>query len=256
MADNILQVTGITKKFGGVTAVNNVTFGVGSGYIVAVIGPNGAGKTTLFNMISGITAPTSGVIEFHGKRVDGLPVHKLAKRGFRRTFQNLEIFKNMTVLENVVLGTHTKLKTNVFNAAFVRSVVRKDDDLALHLAEQALELVGLVGRRDELAGNLSYGLQKLLEMARTIVSEPSLVLLDEPLAGLNDAESDKLAAIIMRMKEKGTSFLFVEHDVRTVMKIADRIVVIDFGNMIAEGTPSEIQSNQKVIAAYLGEEVY
>ena len=249
-----MQVKKLTKQFGGIVAVNDVSFTVNQGEIVAVIGPNGAGKTTLFNMISSVIPPTNGEVLFLGEKLNGVPIHSLAGKRITRTFQNLQIFGNMTVLENVMLGVHVKLKTNVLTAALRLGSVKRDDDIAKKLAEEALERIGIADQMNELAKNLPYGLQKLLEIARAIVSEPRLILLDEPMAGLNDSESARVANILVDIKNNGCSFLFVEHDMTTVMKIADRIVVIDFGNKIAEGTPSEIMKNPKVIAAYLGEE--
>lgn len=251
---NLLEIKGLTKQFGGVTAVSDVSFEVGKGEIVAVIGPNGAGKTTLFNMISCFLPPTKGEVFYKSKRLTGQRISRLAEQGISRTFQNLQIFKNMTVLENVMMGAHVKLKTNVINSAFRLPRIKKDENLAYELALKAIKLVELEGLLFEKAGQLSYGLQKQLEFARAICYEPEFIMLDEPMAGLNDSETNRMAGYIQALKEKGHSFLFVEHKMATIMELADRIVVIDFGKKIAEGTPEEIQKNEKVIAAYLGEE--
>lgn len=251
---HLLEVNGLTKKFGGVTAVDDVSFHVGSGEIVAVIGPNGAGKTTLFNMISCFMPPTSGTVKYKGGMLTGKKVYELAQLGISRTFQNLQIFKNMTVLENAMMGAHIKLKTSVLSAGFRLPIVKKDEEKAYRLALEALEMVGLTRLMNEKAGQLSYGLQKQLEFARAIMYEPDFVLLDEPMAGLNDAETQKMSEYIVAYKQKGHSFLFVEHKMSTVMEIADRIIVIDFGKKIAEGKPQEVQRNEQVIKAYLGEE--
>ncbi|MDR4946783.1 ABC transporter ATP-binding protein [Neobacillus cucumis] len=251
----LLEVKGLTKQFGGVTAVSDVRFQVGEGEIVAVIGPNGAGKTTLFNMISCFLSPTSGEVFFKGNKLTGKKIPQLAQLGMSRTFQNLQIFDNMTVLENVMMGAHVKLKTNVMNAAFRTPRITKDEKIAYDLAVKVIKLVELDDVMYEKAGQLSYGLQKQVEFARAIVYDPELIMLDEPMAGLNDSETNRMAGYIQDLKSKGHSFLFVEHKMATVMELADRIVVLDFGKVIAEGTPEEIQQNEKVIAAYLGEEV-
>lgn len=252
---NILQVNGLTKKFGGVTAVNDVSFEIGEGEIVAVIGPNGAGKTTLFNMISSYIQPTEGEVFFKGNKLTGKKIFELAHLGISRTFQNLQIFSDMTVLENVMMGTSVKLKTNVFSAGFRLPAVKKDEEFAYKAAVEVLTMMDMKNLLHEQAGQLSYGLQKKLEFARAIVYKPQLIMLDEPMAGLNDAETNTMAGYISDLKEKGHSFLFVEHKMATIMKLADKIVVLDFGTKIAEGTPIEIQKNEKVISAYLGEEV-
>lgn len=250
----LLEVKGLTKRFGGVVAVNDVSFTVGEGEIVAVIGPNGAGKTSLFNMISSYSTPTEGEVLFKGERLTGKKVYELAKLGISRTFQNLQIFSNMTVLENVMMGTYVDLKTNIFGAGFRLPSVKRNEEKAYNIAMDVLKMVGLEPLKFEQAGQLSYGQQKKLEFARAIVYKPSLIMLDEPMAGLNDAETNMMAGYISDLKEQGHSFLFVEHKMATIMELADKIVVLDFGSKIAEGTPEEIQKNEKVISAYLGEE--
>lgn len=252
--NKILEVKQLTKRFGGITAVDHVDFHVNDGEIVAVIGPNGAGKTTLFNMISCFIQPTEGEVFYKSQRLTGKKINELASLGVSRTFQNLQIFKSLTVLENVMMGTHVKLKTNVINAGFRLPVVRHDEELSYKLAMDVLNMVGLDHLAYETASQLSYGLQKQLEFARAIVYNPDLIMLDEPMAGLNDHETNKMAGFIKDLQSRGHSFLFVEHKMATVMELADRIVVIDFGKKIAEGTPDEIQNNEKVISAYLGQE--
>ena len=249
----LLQVSNITKSFGGVTAVRNVSFSVFPGQITAVIGPNGAGKTTLFNMITSIIPPTSGNIYFQGIDITGKKPCDIARMGVTRTFQNLQIFKNMTVLENVMVGAHTRLKTGFVRSALRLPSVAREEAEVHRMALSFLEQVGLVEQAYEPAGNLPYGNQRLLEIARAAAAKAKLILLDEPMAGLNPQESRKLVSIIQNMRENGLTFLFVEHDMETVMSIADHIVVLDFGEKIAEGTPREICNNPAVIAAYLGD---
>lgn len=250
----ILKVDSVTKNFGGVTAVSDVSLNIHQGEIVAVIGPNGAGKTTLFNMITNVLPLTSGKVIFDGQDTAGKKPFQLAEKGLGRTFQNLQIFDNMTVIENVMTGAHRTLKTSLFTSGLQLKSVQKEEQITLEKAMHLLEQVGLADRAYESAQTQSYGAQKLIEIARVAAQEPRLILLDEPMAGLNPQESRELVDIILKMRKEGMSFLFVEHDMETVMGISDNIVVLDYGKKIAEGTPEQISSNPKVIAAYLGED--
>ncbi|MGC8230352.1 ABC transporter ATP-binding protein [Pseudobacillus badius] len=254
MSKALLEVKGLTKAFGGVIAVSEVDFHLNEGEIVAVIGPNGAGKTTLFNMITGVLPPTSGQVFFDGKEVTGNQPYQIAKAGITRTFQNLQVFENMSVIENVMTGVHCRLKTGFLQAGLRLMGVKREEQQAFDVAMSCLEKVGIADLAFEAAEVLPYGNQRLLEIARASASSPKLILLDEPMAGLNPQESRQLVDIIKKKREEGMSFLFVEHDMETVMGISDRIVVIDYGKKIAEGTPAEIYENEKVIAAYLGTE--
>ena len=250
----ILQVKDLTKNFGGLTAVEQVSFSASKGKILAIIGPNGAGKTTLFNLITGVYAPTSGKIIFDGQDVTGLASNKIAELGVARTFQNLQIFENMSVLENVMVGCHTKSKTGFLGAIIPLSHVRKEEQEIAEKSRQKLDWAGLGDKADWSAANLTLGQQKMLEIARATAMEPKLLLLDEPAAGLNSTETRALIKMIRTMKGSGITILLVEHDMETVMEIADKIVVLNFGTKLAEGTPYEIQNNHEVITAYLGEE--
>jgi branched-chain amino acid transport system ATP-binding protein len=252
----LLDVQNLTKSFGGVLAVNDVSFSVNKGEILAVIGPNGAGKTTLFNLATGIYPPTSGKILFNGKEITSLPAHKIANMGIARTFQNLQLFNNMTVLENVMVGRHTKSKTSIVGAIFPLPHVQREEHEIVEKSMEKLALVGLTDKALELASNLPYGQQKMLEIARACALEPELLLLDEPAAGLNSTETRELVEIIYSLRNSEVTILLVEHDMETVMEITDRLVVLNFGNKLAEGTPYEIQNNKEVIAAYLGEEEF
>ncbi|VEF48044.1 ABC transporter-like protein [Bacillus freudenreichii] len=252
MSNSLLDVQGLTKSFGGVVAVSDVNFHLNPGEIVAVIGPNGAGKTTLFNMITGVFPPTSGKVFFQKEEITGKQPFQIANAGITRTFQNLQIFENMTVIENVMTGVHCRLKTGFLTSGFRLPSVRKEEKQAYEIAMHFLEKVGISALAHEDSKVLPYGNQRLLEIARAAASSPKLILLDEPMAGLNPQESAQLVQVIRQMRMEGMTFLFVEHDMETVMGISDRIVVIDYGKKIAEGTPAEIYENEKVIAAYLG----
>lgn len=251
---NILKVENLTKIFGGLTAVSAVDFHVSPGEILAVIGPNGAGKTTLFNLITGVLPPSSGNIFFLEDRIDAIPPYKIAEKGMARTFQNLQLFDNMTVLENVMIGCHCHGQTGFIHAGLRLPKKKAEEKRFREIALEKLKLVGLAERALEPSGNLPYGQQRLLEIARALALEPKVLLLDEPVAGLNSVESERLAELVLKLKGMGMTILLVEHDMATVMSLADRIVVIEFGKKIAEGTPEEIQVNKKVIKAYLGED--
>jgi len=250
----LLEVSQLTKTFGGVHAVSDVSFSVSKGEIIAVIGPNGAGKTTLFNLMTGVYPPTQGNIYFNDTDITCLPTHKVAALGIARTFQNLQVFNNMTVLENVMVGRHIRSRTGLLGAVFPLWPVQVEESKIVESSLEKLALTGLADKAMEPANNLPYGQQKMLEIARAIALEPELLLLDEPAAGLNSSETRELVDIIYTLRDQGITIILVEHDMETVMEITDRLVVLNFGNKLAEGTPYEIQNNQEVITAYLGEE--
>ncbi|HHY21863.1 MAG TPA: ABC transporter ATP-binding protein [Bacilli bacterium] len=251
----MLQVKGVTKQFGGVVANQNVTFSFEEGQIVGLIGPNGAGKSTMFNMISAIFPPTHGEIIFLGHRVDQLSTHRMTSIGISRTFQNLQVFKNMTVLENVMVGMHNETKAGMLAAALLLPKAKREERLIYDTAMEYLKFVGIENLYDHKAGSLALGKLRLLELARALAAKPKLLLLDEIAAGLNHRETLEMSNIISKIKEKGITVFVVEHDMDLVMTICDKIIVLDQGVKIAEGTPKEIQSNETVINAYLGADI-
>jgi len=251
---SLLKVKGLTKRFGGLAANNDISLEVPQGSLFAVIGPNGAGKTTFFNMISGFLSSTAGSIEFDGRDVTKVPQYDIAAMGLVRTFQLVQLFKGMSVAENVEVGCHLATRGGVAASLFRPSWFRKQEVEVRERAHELLEFVGLSAQADLDAELLPYGQQRLLEVARALASKPKLLLLDEPAAGLNTQETEGLAHIIQKINAQGTTVLLIEHDVALVTRIAHRIAVLDFGKKIAEGTPDEIKAHPEVIAAYLGVE--
>ncbi|MDG4656839.1 ABC transporter ATP-binding protein [Ectobacillus antri] len=250
---NILTVKGLTKRFGGLTAVKDVDMTVKRGSITAVIGPNGAGKTTFFNMITGVYKPDEGEISLDTHGLVGLKPHDISKCGISRTFQNIRLFNEMTVLENVMVGFHNHLKSTFLGTLLALPHVRKEEANAKKEGYRLLEYVGLAEFFNEEAQNLSYGAQRRLEIARALATKPKLLLLDEPAAGMNPKETKELTDLIYRMREElDVTIVLIEHDMKLVMQISEHIVVLDHGEKIAEGKPVEIRNNRNVIEAYLG----
>jgi branched-chain amino acid transport system ATP-binding protein len=253
MADVLLQTVALRKEFGGLTAVSDVDFTVPGGSIVSLIGPNGAGKTTFFNMLTGVYKPTAGTVSFAAEDLTGRPPHTFTERGIGRTFQNIRLFQNMTALENVLVGMHVRLKGNALEAIFRTPRVRQEERDARAKARELLEFSGLRRKDNEIGRNLSYGDQRRLEVARALATQPKLLLLDEPTAGMNPQETVEFTSFVSRLRnDQKLTVLLIEHDMRVVMGVSDRVTVLDYGEKIAEGSPQEIQKNERVIEAYLG----
>jgi branched-chain amino acid transport system permease protein len=248
----LLQVEAVRKEFGGLVAVNDVSFAIHAGDIVGLIGPNGAGKSTTFNLITGVLALTSGQVRWRGQAIGGLPSRKIAARGISRTFQHVKMIPEMTVLENVALGGYLRGRSGTTRAML--RLDREEEKSMFAEAERQLARIGMADRMHELAGNLALGPQRLMEIARALCTDPALLLLDEPAAGLRHKEKQALADVLRQLKREGMSLLLVEHDMEFVMGLTDRIVVMEFGTRLMEGTPAEVQASPAVRAAYLGTE--
>lgn len=249
----VLQTDNVTKDFGGLRAVNHVSIAVNEGKLLGLIGPNGAGKTTLYNVITGIYRPTSGKVLLEGENVTGLKPHELAERGVSKTFQLVTLFDKSTVLENMLVACHMRSKVGFWEAVFDTAGSHKKGSRMLDQALGSLELVGISGSKDELAGNLSYGHRKLLQLAMALALEPKVLLLDEPTAGMNVDEITFVMKLVRETQQRGVGIILIEHNITVIRRYCDTVVVLDYGQKIAEGTPEEVSINKDVIKAYLGE---